>query len=388
MKEESSWMSSMNYHQVVKGSNYEMGCQQGQMNAAKIVNWWNLICTDELSGNLRRVIWPIRLSSPFLRPSLTLYWKHYLRKYMPETLERIEGISQGAGCSVSEIFMQQFVEIIGAFPMHSSGCSSLWTSPQYFEQNVPVLAKNFDYLPFLRKFQIIRESYPEKGYACLELTETSMVGSHSGLNECGLTVIYHYAYAKDKIQHGLPMSMLVQYFLQTCSNVEEVLEKAARIPWIASGILMLGDAQGGCVIVELSHSHLAKSRIDGTWAAITNHFTNPETMQYAMSSQATFPRFLPPPWRGTRIRENSEMRLHDLESFFQKREKVALNDVKEVLADHGSSGKGENGTVCRHSKISSTICSIIFFPSSHRLLYCHGAPCAGKYDEFQLKNSR
>ncbi len=386
MRKEISWASSMNFPQIVRGSNFEMGYQQGKMNAERIRCWLNFICADELVGGIKRLKWPIRIASPILRPTLKLYWTHYLKRYMPETLERIRGMAEGSGCSVGEIFVQQLIEIVGAFPMHTSGCSSVWLSSGCFEGNEPILAKNFDYLPFLRKFQIIRESYPLKGYASLELSETSLAGSHSGLNERGLVIIYHYAYARDKIQHGLPMSMFVQHFLQTCSSVEEVLEKMERIPWLASGILIIGDTKDNFAVVELSHSHMAKRRAKGSRASVANHYEHPEMAKHAMAPEARFPKFLPPPWKGTRIRENSEARLHDMKTFLEKLERASLQDVKGIMADHGSSQIGSNNTVCRHSKISSTICSAIFFPSSLRLLYCHGAPCSGTYEEYQMSS--
>ncbi len=377
---------SLNFPQIVKGSNFDMGYQQGKMNAFRILNWLNIVFAEDSLGFFKYLEWPMRLAAPIMHQALSAYWKRYLRRYLPGTLERIEGLAKGAGCSVGEILYQQAIEILGAFPLHTGGCSSLLVSSQLFERGEQILAKNFDYMPFLKGFQIIRESYPEKGYASLDLTIAPIAGSHAGLNECGLIVIYHYAYSRDEKQHGLPLSLFVQHFLQTCSTVEEVLEKVGRIPWLASGMLILSDAKDRFALVEFSNSHMSKRRISNPWVAVTNHLTDPNMKEYAMSPKAKFPEFLPLPWKGTRIRENSEMRLHDLDAFMQKRKKVTLFDVQKIFADHGINNEGSNNTVCRHSKISSTISSAILFPSSLSLLYCHGAPCSGTYQAFQLKN--
>lgn len=378
--------SSADFPQVVKGSNFEMGYQQGQLNAWHIQNWLFMIFSDKRLGFFKLLEWPMRLASPFMGPALNYLWKPYLQRYLPEVLERMEGIAQGAGLSLGNILYQQSVEILGAFPLHRSGCASIAAGSQFFETNEPILAKNFDYLPFLTKLQIVRASYPEKGYASLDLTVTSLAGCHAGINECGLVVIYHYAYSRDENQSGLPLSIFAQHLLQTCSTVDEAFEKIGRVPWLASGMFLLGDKKNRFAKAELSHSHLTKRKIAEKWAVITNHLYEPEMKEYAMSPESKFPNILPSPWKGTRIRESSEMRLHDLEDFLQRREKLTLHDVQEILKDHSGAQEGSNNTICRHSYISSTISSTIFFPSSLRVLYCHAPPCSGTYQTYRLKD--
>lgn len=385
-EEEIYWTSPADFPQVVKGTNFEMGYQQGQMNDLRIQKWLYLIFSDKRLGFFKYLKWPMRLASPFMGPALILYWKPYLQRYLPEILERMEGIAHGSGCSLGNILYQQSVEILGAFPLHRSGCTSMFASSQLFENSEPILAKNFDYLPFLTKLQIVRESYPEKGYASLDLTVAQLTGCHAGINECGLVVIYHYAYSRDKTQGGLPLSLFAQHLLQTCATVDEAFEKIGRVPWLASGVLLLGDSKNRFAKAELSHSHLKKQKITADWSVISNHLYEPEMKEYAMSPESRFPKFLPPPWKGTRIRESSEMRLRDLETFLQSRETLTLPDVQKILKDHGGAQEGSNNTVCRHSNISSTISSSIFFPSSLRVLYCHAPPCSGTYQTFQLKS--
>ena len=381
-----AWLYPPNVPQIVRGTNFDMGYQQGQMNSWRIQNWLPLIFSDDQLGYFKLLEWPMRLARPIMRRTLSTYWIPYLQRYLPEILERMEGIAEGSGCPLGEILYQQSVEILGAYPLHTGGCASMIVSSQFFEDNEPVIAKNFDYMPFLRKLQIVRKSYPDRGYASIEVTAMPLTGSHAGLNECGLLIIYHYAYSIDKHQHGLPLTLFVQHLLQNCSTVEEAYEEIGRVPWMPSGIFLLGDAHNRFAKAELSHSHLVKREITDTWSVTTNHLMEPEMKKYALPPQARFPRFLPSPWKGTRIRESSEMRFDDLNSFLQKRQKISLHDIQEILRDHGSSGIGSNNTVCRHSKISSTISSSIFFPSSLRMLFCNKPPCSGTFQTIQLKS--
>jgi hypothetical protein len=303
---------------------------------------------------------------------------------MPAMAERIEGLAAGAQCTFKHIVLQNLIEILGAYPLHTGGCSALVLKSGMFESGEPVLAKNFDFMPFLKDFQILRASHPEQGFSSIELTVTSLVGCHDGMNQAGLTILYNYAYTRDKKLSGLPVSMLVQALLQTCENVEHVIDQLKILPRINAGILVLGDAGNRFAVVEMSKTQLSVRYIDGPWGVATNHFLIPEMLPQEMPENARFPRFLPRPWRDTRIRENSEKRKLDMDCRCQNREQITLEDVREILRSHGDSAMGSNNTVCRHSKISSTIASLIFMPSSQTIYFCHGAPCSGRYRKYQL----
>jgi hypothetical protein len=301
-------------------------------------------------------------------------------------LQRLEGIAGGAGCSLSTVFFQHAIEILGASPLHVSGCSSIAVDDSFFSENQPLLAKNFDFLPLFNDFQILRESHPAQGYSSLELTMSPMAGSHAGINECGLSILYNYAFARDWRRRGVPLSMLVTHFLTNCSRVDDVLEMVDRIPWVSGGILTMGDAHNTLVMVELSNRHCIKRHVNGQWGLATNHYLDPFMQAFEIPSSSRYhPWVLPSPWRGVRIHETSEKRYHDILSFFRERKHVSLGDIKELLADHGDTAGGSNNSVCRHSDIGSTIASAIFFPGMPGVLYCHGKPCATGFELFTFR---
>lgn len=385
MKNKDFLTKPSSFHHVVRGSNYETGLQQGLTNAQKIRNWLDTIFSEPGIGKLRYLKNHIRILLPLLSRISKFHLKKTMEQYLPEELEQLQGLSKGAGCSEKILFLQQAIEILGAYPVYKAGCSSIGIDSTLSECGAIILGKNFDYLPFLNTFQILRECYPTERYASIELTMAPMVGSHAGMNEHGLTILYNYAFSKDKRQRGVPLSMLIHHFLQTCPTVKHVLNKIENIPHASGGILLMGDNESNLAVVELSNKRLAVMEICGEWAIATNHFADPEMKQYGIPTASRYhPFLLPAPWKGVRIHETSEMRYRDIRASFQNPGKISLDKIKNILANHGDSTGGNNNSVCRHSKISSTLSSAVFMPSKLQVLYCHGAPCLEPYQSFHL----
>src|SRR4030043_1010332 len=109
--------------QVVKGSNFDMGYQQGMLNALLIKDWMNYIFSNPGIGSLRHLQKPLKILKPLIGKVSEIYLKKTLKNYLPDLLERLYGISEGAGCSIDEIFFMQSVEILGTIPLYQNGCS-------------------------------------------------------------------------------------------------------------------------------------------------------------------------------------------------------------------------------------------------------------------------
>ena len=68
-----------------------------------------------------------------------------------------------------------------------------------------MVARNFDYLPLIQPYYLIRESRPQGRLRAFEFTTAPLVGAVDGMNEAGLCITYNYGFTTDVLEHhGLP----------------------------------------------------------------------------------------------------------------------------------------------------------------------------------------
>ena len=73
-----------------------------------------------------------------------------------------------------------------------------------------MVARNFDYLPLIQPYYLIRESRPQGRLRALEFTTAPLAGAVDGMNEAGLCITYNYGFTTDEpTRPAAPISMAI-----------------------------------------------------------------------------------------------------------------------------------------------------------------------------------
>ena len=123
-----------------------------------------------------------------------------------------------------------------------------------------MVAKNFDSIPLVQPFFILRECRPRNGFRSLEFTVAPMVGAADGVNEKGLCITLDYAFATDAGSPAPLITMVIAEALAKCASVNEAAAFIVRQPRWGAGMLMLADASGDLASVELTNTRSAIRR--------------------------------------------------------------------------------------------------------------------------------
>ncbi|MDA1017141.1 MAG: C45 family autoproteolytic acyltransferase/hydrolase, partial [Planctomycetota bacterium] len=192
-----------------------------------------------------------RKSRSFLEPPLA--------ERHPQSLARLRGIARGASVGIPTLLLSNALESslssLGDCTVSLGGCSAVAVRNTRSHDAQPVIAKNFDYLPLVQPFYILRRSRPASGLASLEFTMAPFAGAIDGVNEAGLCITYNYAFTRDApLRPSPPLSILIGEALNQCSTVVEALDWiTSRTRW-GSGMLMLADAGGDVASLEISNT--------------------------------------------------------------------------------------------------------------------------------------
>ncbi len=374
----------------VHGSYYEMGFQQGEFFAEDIKNSYQKLVNSNSFKIIKPRFIPNFLFSLLVKNIVYNKWRKPIEILLPEYSQRIKGISDGAKADISELYVIQSLEVMADDVSYfvektpSFGCSSICVLQNMFKSPQLIVGKNFDYLSEFNTEHIVRISKPNGGYKSIEITYKQLAGSHDGMNEKGLVVIYNYGLSIEKTQTRIPITILVQQLLERCSNIDEALTfiKAFRYP--NGAILTLADSSNRAVCVELTPEHMdIREPQDGILVATNSYLT--EVKKYEIPYNAKFKsKNLPKELRGKRIHESSEERYKRIWEILRKKSRVSVEDIEEILKDHNNKQEGDDNTICRHGGYLSTQVSVIFLPKLKRVRVCYGNPCKNRFNEFEI----
>ena len=133
-------------------------------------------------------------------------------------------------------------------------CSALAVRGKRARDGEPMIAKNFDYLPLVQPFFMLRESCPREGWRSLDFAVAPQAGTVDGMNEKGLAITLNYAFVTDPGRPNPLVTMLIADALASCATVSEAVKRIAARPRWGAGMLMLADASGDIASVELSNT--------------------------------------------------------------------------------------------------------------------------------------
>lgn len=377
----------------VRGSYYEMGFQQGVTFDIDIKNSFKKLEKSKPIKNLRPKIVPNFLFSKILKYIVYKKWEKPIKILLPEYSERIKGIADGAKVKLSDLYVIQAIEVLAddisyliEYPKQPSfGCSSICVLQNIIRSPQIVVGKNFDYISDFVSDNIVRISEPKNGYKSIEITYKQIAGSHDGMNEKGLVVLYNYGLSTEHVQTRIPITILVQQILERCSNIDEAITfiKAFRYP--NGAILTLVDATNRAVCVEITPEHIGYRKSQDGVLIATNFYLSNEVKNFDIPHNARFKtKNVVKDLQGKPVHYSSEQRYNRIDELVKKFTRIGIDEIKQILKDHNDKTVGDDDSICRHGEWISTQVSMIFIPKQRKLLCSIGQPCKHSYIEFEI----
>lgn len=308
----------------LSGSPYARGLKHGELLKTEIK-----AVTDALLKDIEQTteLNPREFITKFLRET---DFVSEIKKWTPELLEEIKGISDGSGIDYDVIFMHQLgdefffnTEYIMAHKCSSIGIDKTSKHPS-------IAAQNMDIPTYFHGYQTVMKITDEKGKVAMVLTIPGHIGI-TGMNNSQVSVNCNILMQLDYQRRGLPVSFIVRGVLKA-SSADQALAFLHQIDH-ASGQNYLIGGKDKVVSVECSATRI--DQFKPFEKAIFTYHTN-----HPMVNNSFSERYL-------EILDAQDLKLEEALSFcqrmpsFEKRFNDATTDfdvaeIKEVLSsvDH------------------------------------------------------
>lgn len=343
----------------VSGSHYEMGYQLGR----------------EAKEEVRSMIEDYK---KIFRQYSGLDWKEsievskkyleFSENYVPELVDELRGIAEGAGASFEDVFaLNCGEELMYDTPKMAKGKNSQamkCTSIVVSNGDKVLMGQNEDWIKADEKRQYIVHAKPDDGPEFLALSYGCLL-PNIGLNSRG---VGHCATSvnPNDIKVGVPRILVTRKIL-SAGSIEEAV-KYATLPQRTAGYgHLLSDSTGRICEVEASQSDFELTELKGCTAR-TNHYRSDKMKNYEQGEPDT----------------DSLKRYERASELVEKAYNTcSFENFTSILKDHGD---GEY-PICDHSREefrSKTISSIVMDLKNLTLYAAQGNPCENAYKKFEL----
>jgi len=257
-------------------------------------------------------------------------------------------------------------------PSSSEGCTTWAATGSAPAGGQPILVKNRDNRLERLPLQIVIHATPKAGYRYVCSGSAGSPGVFcAGINQAGLAVADTHVCSTD-LGPGLPDYSLMMHILEAHDSVSSAVDYLRSVSRQGRNNLILADVRGHLAVFEIGHRNygLFETR-DGTLVN-TNHFVSPELRDCFVDTS-------PLPKRGNSFRRYERV-TRELSAALGQ---IDVPFAQRLMASHD----GPLASICRHAvagKDSATNSTSIFLPAQRTMLFCHGLPCQGQYDEFVL----
>jgi predicted choloylglycine hydrolase len=377
---------------ICHGSPRQMGLSQGAAMQDKIRAARDDVLIDLEAFRLQQPWWmPFEAYRWLAEQKAFLLLTNTVRRDYPAMKQRLAGLAEGAGVSLKSIYLfnalEPLLSLVGGCTACPGACSAVAVRGRRSATGEPIIARNFDYLPLVQRYYLVRESRPEGKKRAFEFTVAPLAGAVDGMNEDGLCLTYNYAFTTDAASTvSAPISMPISEALENCSTVSEAADWIASRPRWGGGLLMLADATGDIASLELSttRSRLRRPAAGEDVVFHTNAFSSAHMRDVQIPSEATYTARAPTPLRGRRLHQSSELRDKRFRQLLGENEILGADELATLMADHGPSGAPGDFTPCVHGSYWQTTACLQFFPRTRRMRVAYSTACEARYAEVEL----
>lgn len=282
--------------------------------------------------------------------------------YMPELLDEIRGVADGAGIDYDTIMT---LTTTAAFdPDEMPGCSIVAVMPERTVDGCMIIGRNFDMFEDVsQEGATTYRTYPEGHYASVGNCDI-WVGRWDGLNEAGVFTATTALFlpGPKTVQPGIIGWFTGRHILDWFATLDEAVEFIQSIPNTGNGGRLIADCSGKAVVIESS----AEGR----------EIRYPEDGLLILTNHAVCPAFAGKD-RHSEGYADSQARYNRLRDLLSGAELIDTTMVKKAMTDH-------EGGVCSHKVDStgrkdSTIWSMIARPGERKAEIAGSHPCRTPY---------
>jgi len=371
-----------------EGSAFEMGFAQGVAAKQQIHSARSALENLE-AFRLQQPCWlPYRVYRWLADQKASRFLASPLARDYPTMNERCAGIAQGSGMSLKGILLinalEPLMSSVGGCTACPGACSAVAVRPRRSTTGEPLVARNFDYLPLVQPFYVVRKLKPSRGLRAIEFTTAPLAGAVDGMNEAGLCIAYNYGFATDQPKEpSAPISMAISEALSRCRTVTEAVTFISSMPRWGGALLMLADADGDIVSLELSSTRYHVRRpAEGEDALFhTNAFWSAHMQEVQVPWDAVYTKNAPTPLRGRRLHQSSELRDGRFRQLFAEVGMLDADLLGRIMADHGPEDIPSDYTPCVHGSYWFTTACLQFFPKSRRMRVAYNTACRATFEE-------
>ena len=315
-----------------------------------------------------------------------------LQRAKPSMLARLQGIAAGSGLPLRSLCLMNAMESFlssmegRTVPAPLGACSAVAVRRSYSKNEEPMVARNFDYIPLVQPYFILRECRPRHGWRSLEFSVAPQAGAVDGVNEKGLCITLNYAFTTDAGEPAPPITMAIAEALAQCASVTEAADFIVRQPRWGAGILMLADASGDLASLELTGTRAAirRSAAGQDWILFTNVCRCPEIRAVQVPEEAVYSDAVPPALRGMPVLRWHADRARRLEALVQAEKLLGPDGLAAIMSDHGPAGRPDGASPCVHTDYWRTTASMQWFPVRRSVRVSYSAACEADYVEIAL----
>ena len=290
-----------------------------------------------------------------------------LKEYDEDIYEETLGIAEGAGLSLSQIFILQgltdFRDYLSWGKIADGfGCTAFGINPEKSASKKLYMAQNWDLGTSNMPYVCMVKRNPNEGPATCSLTVYGGLCMVS-LNSEGIAVGTTNIKTTDSRPGVHYLNILHKAMkAKTFTEAENAVTKAPRA---GAHFYMIGDSEGKLKGIECSALKHAEIPIQNGVLSHCNHILDPllETLQAEDMGPSTCRR---------------QQRIDQL----LNRDSFSFNDIKEILSDH----EGGELAICRHDvgEGISTNGAVIMEPQNGIIHACRSYPHEGKWQKFSL----
>jgi len=290
-----------------------------------------------------------------------------MRKDLPDVLDEMQGMAEGADVAPEEIYLLNFPKYPDELGM-GEGCTNVVFAAG---PDGPIWGKNNDGGPPGKQLPVsARVIRPAKGIPVVEFPFCGMVGVGDGMNAEGVALGHSSVGSMfQRSDRHLPIRPWSHHALQHCRTAAELVEVMASRPLRGKGYSYVCVDRNGsmcsieapCPLLQVRHSENPRG------AFCVNCYLLPALAQADR--------------RNAQGKDDALRRKAFIEKELEKDLPTGLERMKSMLRSHG-----EPASLCRHGgkDSSHTEYSVIGLPGQNRVLFYHGNPCRGEYEEIRM----
>jgi hypothetical protein len=183
-----------------------------------------------------------------------------------------------------------------------------------------------------------------------------------------------------------PVSFAIEDALAHCRTVEEAVRRINAQPRGNGALLMLADASGQVLALELSsrQSRCRRPPRQQDYLFHTNAYRLPEMRQVEPHRTAVYGAMAPAALRGQPVFQSPLRRALRLGQLLRQSRQLDPYRLAELMADHDRLDQPSSNTICMHGGYWSTVATLQFVPTERRLRLGYGFACQAEYVDFTL----